>query len=306
MKPHDLPSQCFMTAKVRVEDRSAGPSISGPYSSAFSPSPGVGDGVANPTTAGAIDVAGEVYYWVPARYRTSLSKEPYEVRIQSCKFDSTVALHAPATWRELSFHVGLRPIVPANPLRGSDSGVLVHGTRHMRGKDIRPPPASSTPQALSLPVTCRSLAAFTSTKTPVPLTGARTTQRLSSSMATPGTAVSTMFSFLIRKLKATHAHYATGIFSKLVPLSTTYNVRVVLVNRQDYPGSVPYSKEDRAALDAAAAEVESDPAAAQATVLLFLKAIAQDLYNFLTEFVAKNDIPKASADRDSGGLVVGG
>ncbi|KAI0702383.1 alpha/beta-hydrolase [Cerioporus squamosus] len=98
----------------------------------------------------------------------------------------------------------------------------------------------------------------------------------------------------------------SGIFSKLDPLSKTYNVRVVLVNRRDYPGAVPYSKEDRAALDAAVAEVESDPAAAQAKVLSFMEDNARDLYDFLTGFVAENDIPKASLERNSGGIMVGG
>ncbi len=157
---------------------------------------------------------------------------------------------------------------------------------------------------LTLPVTCRDSVASTFTMTPVPRTGAGTTPHLSS-MDMPGTAVSTTFSFFIRK-KATHAHYATGIFSRLVPLSTTYNVRIVLVNRHDYPGAAPYSKEDRAALDAAAAEVDSDATVAQANVLSVMKANARDLYDFLTEFVAENDIPKASVERDSGGLMVGG
>ncbi|TFK94481.1 hypothetical protein K466DRAFT_593484 [Polyporus arcularius HHB13444] len=98
----------------------------------------------------------------------------------------------------------------------------------------------------------------------------------------------------------------SGIFSKLVPLAKTYNIRVVLVNRRDYPGAAPYSKEDRAALDAAVAEVDSDPAAAQAKVLSFLKDNARDLYNFLVRFVTQNDIPKASVQGDSGGIMVCG
>ncbi|RPD58175.1 alpha/beta-hydrolase [Lentinus tigrinus ALCF2SS1-7] len=98
----------------------------------------------------------------------------------------------------------------------------------------------------------------------------------------------------------------SGIFSKMVPLSETYNVRVVLVNRRDYPGATPHPKEERALLDAAAAEVESDPAAARAKILSYMEYNARDLYDFLIDFIASNDVPKASVEKNSGGIVVGG
>ena len=99
---------------------------------------------------------------------------------------------------------------------------------------------------------------------------------------------------------------AAGIFSKLIPFSEKYNVRVVLVNRRDYPGAAPHSKEERAVLDAAAAEVATDTAAAREKLLQYMEYNGRDVYDLLIGFVAKNDIPKASAEANTGGIVVGG
>ena len=136
---------------------------------------------------------------------------------------------------------------------------------------------------------------------------APTTRRSSSSTGMPSTAVS-RFSF-----SPQHTHTTThllrgtaGIFTKLLPLSEKHNTRVVLVNRRDYPGAVPYSKEERAPLDAAAAEVASDPAAAREKLVSYMEYNARELYDFLVGFVAGNDIPKRCAGRDTGGIVVGG
>ena len=36
------------------------------------------------------------------------------------------------------------------------------------------------------------------------------------------------------------------VFTKLLPLAAQFNARVVLVNRQDYPGAQPFTLEERA------------------------------------------------------------
>ena len=97
-----------------------------------------------------------------------------------------------------------------------------------------------------------------------------------------------------------------GILAKLIPLAANYNARVVLVNRRDYPGAAPHAKEARAVLDAAAAEVATDTAAARDKLLQYMEYNGRDVYDLLVGFVAENDIPKASTEANSGGIVVGG
>ena len=97
-----------------------------------------------------------------------------------------------------------------------------------------------------------------------------------------------------------------GIFAKLVPLAAKHNARVILVNRRDYPGAAPHVNEERAVLDAAAAEVATDTAAARDKLLRYMEYNGRDVYDLLVGFVAENDIPKASTEANWGGIVVGG
>ena len=39
-----------------------------------------------------------------------------------------------------------------------------------------------------------------------------------------------------------------GTFVKLLPLAHAHNTRIILINRRDYPGTTPYTDEERAAL----------------------------------------------------------
>ncbi|KAL5537017.1 hypothetical protein ACEPAF_840 [Sanghuangporus sanghuang] len=70
------------------------------------------------------------------------------------------------------------------------------------------------------------------------------------------------------------------IFRRLLPLAPKHNVRLVLVNRRDYPGSSPYIEEDLS------------------------KARASEFARFIKTFIEKENIPKASSDWNRGGVVL--
>ncbi|RPD54565.1 hypothetical protein L226DRAFT_470866 [Lentinus tigrinus ALCF2SS1-7] len=100
-----------------------------------------------------------------------------------------------------------------------------------------------------------------------------------------------------------------GIFSKLIPLAKTYNTRLILVNRRDYPGSTPYTEEERALIappphDASAEDI----AAAKDNGLTFMENRAREVYDLLEDLVRREKIPPANRTKDgrAGGIVVAG
>ncbi|KAI9061797.1 alpha/beta-hydrolase [Trametes sanguinea] len=101
----------------------------------------------------------------------------------------------------------------------------------------------------------------------------------------------------------------SGIFSKLIPLAGKYNVRIVLVNRRDYPGSEPLTDAERALLPSPALENTSD-AAQLATALknmeTFMKDRARELYDFLVQLVKDGNIPAPDPENTKGGIILAG
>ncbi|KAI0359970.1 hypothetical protein OH77DRAFT_1446728 [Trametes cingulata] len=101
----------------------------------------------------------------------------------------------------------------------------------------------------------------------------------------------------------------SGIFSKLIPYAHPHNARLLLVNRRDYPGSVPYMEADRALLRPLTPEVLANPDAlreAKEGVEAFMKARARELYDFLEELVKTNDVRPVDRQSDKGGIIVAG
>ena len=103
-----------------------------------------------------------------------------------------------------------------------------------------------------------------------------------------------------------HCHRHLGVFVKLIPLAHEYNVRLVLVNRRDYPGAVPYTSDERARLLAIGIESQVDAAAAQPKMKAFMEEGGRDLHSLLADLVANNDIPLARPEKNSGGIVLVG
>lgn len=86
-----------------------------------------------------------------------------------------------------------------------------------------------------------------------------------------------------------------GIFSRFLPLASTHGIRIVLVNRRDYPGSSPFTDEQRRRLH----RPLSDGGDSQADIELYMKEQAQDLYEFMGTFVREENLAPRS-------MIIGG
>jgi hypothetical protein len=96
-----------------------------------------------------------------------------------------------------------------------------------------------------------------------------------------------------------HAHTNTlaGIFGPMIPFAAANRVRLILVNRRDYPGSTPLSDAELAALGSSHLETRAKALAQQGT----------DIGLFLAWLVREEKIPAMSIDwsgRQQGGIVL--
>ena len=81
-----------------------------------------------------------------------------------------------------------------------------------------------------------------------------------------------------------------GVFSRLLPLAEESAVRIVLVNRRDYPGSVPIGDDDRSLLVSANSSTHD----VLDNLQLYMKARAQEFHDFLLSFAVKEHIGPSS------------
>ncbi|KAB5581268.1 hypothetical protein GE09DRAFT_1256634 [Coniochaeta sp. 2T2.1] len=84
-------------------------------------------------------------------------------------------------------------------------------------------------------------------------------------------------------------------FRRLLPLAAKYQVRLVFVNRPDFPGSAQYRPEERAQYSGA-------PEQAPALLDQFMRGRAHDLLDFLAAFIKEESIPKKDGGR--GGIIL--
>lgn len=82
----------------------------------------------------------------------------------------------------------------------------------------------------------------------------------------------------------------------MLPLAESHNSRIVLVNRRDYPGAIPYSDEEMHLLSS----TMLDTPEAAANIKLFAEARAREVYDFLVHLVKTENIPV------DGGIVLAG
>ena len=108
----------------------------------------------------------------------------------------------------------------------------------------------------------------------------------------------------IRKLMACYL----GTFVKLLPLAHAHNTRIILINRRDYPGTTPYTDEERAALLSCRDVPADDSQAAdrREKLLEFLQHRAWEILEFLIHLVKNDHIPPAENDKNAGGIIVVG
>lgn len=92
--------------------------------------------------------------------------------------------------------------------------------------------------------------------------------------------------------------FVVGNFKKLIPLAHQRRARVVAVNRRGYPGSAPFNNVDLSLLESL---VSSPPTPNDAEIMLaFMRDRTQEIYDYLTRFIAIEHTPLA------GGIVLVG
>ncbi|KAI0779996.1 hypothetical protein C8Q74DRAFT_1197581 [Fomes fomentarius] len=99
------------------------------------------------------------------------------------------------------------------------------------------------------------------------------------------------------------------IFARLLPLARQKNLRVVLVNRRDYPGTVPYTPAELALLPESLTTPISGPEeleASRVSISFFMKHRGHELLRFLAEFARTQNIPHADPANNAGGIIVAG
>lgn len=100
-----------------------------------------------------------------------------------------------------------------------------------------------------------------------------------------------------------------GIFSKLVPLAESHSVRIILLNRRDYTGSLPYTEAERALLAVLSPEIMSnaaEAATAKKNAATFMQDRARELYDFLVQLVKSSNLPLLDRGTNKGGIVLAG
>lgn len=86
----------------------------------------------------------------------------------------------------------------------------------------------------------------------------------------------------------------TAVFKRLLPLAPQYNIRLVLVNRRDYPNSSPYTDKDLEKLKSTDDWSQNE----------FAKGRAEEYATFIKQFVEQERIPEMTADGKDGGIVL--
>ncbi|KAI0641977.1 Alpha/Beta hydrolase protein [Trametes meyenii] len=111
-------------------------------------------------------------------------------------------------------------------------------------------------------------------------------------------------------LVITHGYVWHGaIFSKVLQLAASHGVRIIVLNRRDYPGSIPYTPEELALLPPVLDKPLTDPAEIRSDKLKlekFMRDRARELYDSLEDLVQELDIPPVRPGAPTGGIVLVG
>ncbi|KAI0700839.1 hypothetical protein C8T65DRAFT_789832 [Cerioporus squamosus] len=96
------------------------------------------------------------------------------------------------------------------------------------------------------------------------------------------------------------------IFSKLIPIAKAHDTRLILVNRRDYPGSIPYTTEELVMLPASDSPADEEDLSIRLNLLSYMRARAREVYDFLEELVRRDQVPPANPEENTGGIVIAG
>ncbi|CDO68845.1 hypothetical protein BN946_scf184805.g54 [Trametes cinnabarina] len=100
-----------------------------------------------------------------------------------------------------------------------------------------------------------------------------------------------------------------GIFAKLVPIARNRGVRIILLNRRDYPGSKPHTTEERGLLPPISEAPPGDKDAIERgaeALEMFMRQRAFELYKCLQAVVEDRNIPPFRPASKTGGVVLVG
>ena len=129
--------------------------------------------------------------------------------------------------------------------------------------------------------------------------GAKITPRSWWSTAGAFTLVSSVF--FLGSLSHSPGPLPTANFERLLPRAHSRNLRMVLLNRQRYPGSVPFSSEELEALAITASAPPRSPEGI-AGAETAMKDRARELYDYLVDLVQSERIPPTHDGK--GGIIV--
>ncbi|KAI0628893.1 hypothetical protein C8Q77DRAFT_1067169 [Trametes polyzona] len=98
--------------------------------------------------------------------------------------------------------------------------------------------------------------------------------------------------------------WQAGVFKRLLPFAQAFNVRIIVVNRCDYPGSLPHSPKELEKLVRLAELPTTPEVLAQAMELM--SEHGQDVYDFLLDFVCRETVIASMPEENSGGIILVG
>ncbi|KAI0630814.1 Alpha/Beta hydrolase protein [Trametes polyzona] len=100
-----------------------------------------------------------------------------------------------------------------------------------------------------------------------------------------------------------------GTFSRLFPFAAAHGVRIIALNRREYPGSTPYTAEERAMLPSVPKQPltnEREIHSAKQMLETFMRDRALDLYRTIEDLIVQLRLPTIKTDSGTGGVVLVG
>ncbi|CCM05002.1 uncharacterized protein FIBRA_07201 [Fibroporia radiculosa] len=88
--------------------------------------------------------------------------------------------------------------------------------------------------------------------------------------------------------------FSAHVFQNIIRLAPKYGIRIVAINRRDYPGSSPLSPEDNT--------IQSDGSDDQKSTFLRTRSI--EFGTFISHFVNQHNLPPVSEDGKTGGIAL--
>jgi hypothetical protein len=96
-------------------------------------------------------------------------------------------------------------------------------------------------------------------------------------------------------ISSTLRYGTLAVFRRILPFTQKRNLRIILLNRRDYPGSSPYSDEDLK---------KCSPTSDAETAESFYRTVGEEYVTFMAWLVDHANIPPISSDGKKGGIAL--